>query len=311
MLLDLIALVGLIISLIGLAIVVIRKFPLLAAADTTATVGAVEKRKRSLIEERLRRKVTGAIGKFSTVSTPIANTAGKFWGATHKKLLDLEHEYKVRSLPVFLSRRQRQRVDKDIAVILQQAQALLDDHEYAAAEEKVMQAVRFEPRSVPAFDFLGRLYLETKQYGHAKEVYQYLLKLTGESDAIYEHLGEAEQAEGNLDAAKDDLQQAVDLNRTVAQYHLELAQVYIELGEGGEAFTSIQEASRLEPNNPKILDQYVEICIAHHKKQFAEDAIARIAETNPENGKLAEWREKISAMDERPLTIHEETSTNN
>ena len=308
--LDLIALAILIISMIGLAIVVVRKFPLLAAADVKTVQGTVEKRKRSLIEERLRRKVTGVFGKISMVKTPLASTAGRFWDATRKRLLDLEHEYKVRSLPVFLSRRQRQRVDKDIALILQQAQALFDDHEYAAAEEKVMQAVRFEPRSVPAFDFLGRLYLATKQYSHAKEVFQYLLKLTGESDAIYEHLSVADQAAGDLDAAKDDLQHAVDLNRTVAQYHLELAQVYTELQEGGQAFSSIQEAARLEPNNPKILDQYVEICIAAHKKQFAEDAVARIAETNPDNGKLVEWREKIAALDERPLTIHEENSTN-
>lgn len=306
---DIIAIAVLVISLIGLAVVVIRKFPLLASAETKQADQSVEHRKRSLIEERLRRKIVGAFGKVSTVSAPVAATAGKLWGSTHKKLLDLEHEYKVRSLPVFLSRRQRQKVDKDIAGILQQAQALLDDHEYAAAEEKVMQAVRFEPRSVPAFDFLGQLYITTKEYGHAKEVFQYLLKLTGESDAIYEHLGEAEEGLGEHQAAKDDLQRAAELNHTVAQYHLELAQVYMELHDAGEAFSSIQEAARLEPNNPKILDQYVEICIAGHKKQFAEDAVARISEANPENGKLAEWRERIAALHDRPLTTEEENST--
>ena len=151
--------------------------------------------------------------------------------------------------------------------------------------------------------------MSTKEYGHAKEVYHYLLKLMGDSDAIYEHLGEADMATGNLDAARDEIQAAVNVNRSVAVYHVELAQVYIELGDHTKAFTSIQEAARLEPNNPKILDQYVEISIVVGKKQFAEDAVARIESVNPENGKITTWREQIAMLPEHPLTTTEESGT--
>lgn len=305
---DLIAAIVLGVSLVTLAVIIVRRFPTLAAIDTSATSGAIAERKRNIIEERLRRKVTSMFGKVAERSAPVTAAASRLFTAAQKKLVDLEHEYKVRSLPVFLSRRQRQKVNQEIASMLEQSRALMDDKEYPAAEEKIMQAVRLEPRSVPAFELLGELYMTTKEYGHAKEVYQYLLKLTGDSDAIYEHLGEADMAAGNLEEARDELQHAVDLNRSVATYHSELAVVYTSLTDMAKAFNSIQEAVRIEPNNPKLLDQYVEISIAAGKKQFAEDAVARIESVNPENSKIAAWREAIAAIKDHPLPIAEDTT---
>lgn len=309
-LIDLISVIVFGLSVLGLAILIGRKFPTLASIDVPAVSGAIAERKHSLIEDRLRRKVVSIWGKVTERSAPVATVTGKVWNAAHKKLVDLEHEYKVRSLPVFLSRRQRNKVDKEISSTLEQARAMLEDMEYQAAEEKTMQAVRLEPRSVPAFELLGEIYMATKEFGHAKEVYQYLLKLTGDSDAIYEHLGQADVAAGHLEEARDELQQAVDLNRTVALYHCELAQVYTALNDANKAFNSIQEASRLEPNNPKVLDQYVEISIAAGKKQFAEDAVARIEAVNPENSKIVPWREQIAAIKEQSLTIEEPEEIN-
>lgn len=309
-LLGIIATAVLVLALLAVAIVLGRKFPTLASIDTSASEGAIAERKHNLIEERLRRKVISFWGKVSERSAPVAAVTNKVWTNAQKKLVDLEHEYKVRSLPVFLSRRQRHKIDQEIHTMLDQARAMLDDAEYQAAEEKTMQAVRLEPRSVPAFELLGEIYMATKEYGHAKEVYHYLLKLTGDSDAIYEHLGQADVASGHLEEAKEELEHAVELNRTVATYHTELATVYTALEDSAQAFTSIQEALRLEPNNPKVLDYYVEICIKTGKKQFAEDAVARIESVNPENGKIADWRARIAEIDEQQLTNSSESSTN-
>lgn len=307
--LDSAALALLILSLIGLGIIIGRKFPTLAAVNPTATAGAIAERKSTLIEQRLRRKFSSFGNRLTDLAAPLSSRAGKVLTRAHEKLVNLEHEYKIRSLPVFLSRRQRRKIDSEISEMLEQAQALMDDKEYAAAEEKAMQAIRLEPRSMPAFELLGQLYLVTKEHGHAKEVYEYLLKLTGDTDAIHEHLGEADLAAGHIDEAKIEFEKAVALNRNVAAYHLELAGVYAALGEDARAFASAQEATRLEPNNPRVLDQFVEVSIAAGKKQFAEDAVARIAAMNPENSKIADWRERISAMDDRPLAQIGDVST--
>lgn len=299
--LDTIALGLLVASLIGMMVIIIRKFPTLAAIDTATMVSSLEQRKSSLIEQRLKRKFQGWWSTVATASQPVTKNFQGFWGKTQKKLVELEHEYKIRSLPVFLNRRQRQKLDHDVQDLLSQAEVFMTDGEYHAAEEKAVQAIRLEPRSVPAFEMLGQIYLANKQYGFAKETYKYLLKLTGEKDAIYQHLGEADLAEGHYQEAEGELQRAIALNKNIFTYYLELAQVYRATNEWAKAFRQIEEAARLEPNNPKVLDEYIEISIGVGKKQFAESALQKMSATNSENSKITEWRERIAAMDESAL----------
>lgn len=306
MILTAIALGVLLISLIGLAVVIGRKFPTLASIDTGATSAAIAERKSSLLEQRLKRKFQSAMSAVKTRSTPAVGKAKEAWSKAQKKLVDLEHEYKVRSLPVFLNRRQRQQVNSEVAEILAQAIALRDDSEYAAAEEKALQAIRLEPRSVPAFELLGELYMTMKEYGHAKEVFQYLLKLTGESDAIYEHMAEADLADGRLEDAQAEFEKAVDLNPKITAYHFDLARVYRQLELWPKAFASIEEALHLEPNSPKILDEYIDISLGYGKKDFAADGIRRMKEVNPENSKIAEWEERVAQLSDSHIAPSQE-----
>ncbi len=295
--LDLIAVTVLALSLITLALVVGRKFPLLASIQSSPTADTLAEKKSALIEQRLKRKFSAWREKADVVTGPVGQRLGQWFGSLHQKLANLEHEYKVRSLPVFLSRRQRHKIDEDIHSLLTQARALADDGEYSAAEEKALQAIRLEPRSVPAFDFLGELYMKTNEYGQAKEVYRYLLKLVGESDAIYEHLGEVDMAAGQLREAEEEFSKAVALNTDETGYYLNLAKTDRLLEEWPLAFERIQEAARREPNNPKILDEYIEISIGYGKRQFAQAAVSKLEKVNPENSKIGEWRKRIDEME--------------
>lgn len=296
MILTVIALIVLLVSLIGLVTIIARKFPTLASVETGAAGAVMAERKSTILEQRLKRKFQSVFSALKTRGTPAIGKTKEIWSRTQKKLVDLEHEYKVRSLPVFLNRRQRHKINVEINDILAQAKALIDDGEQTAAEEKVLQAIRLEPRSVPAFELLGKLYMSTKEYGHAKEVFQYLLKLTGESDAIYEHMAEADLADGHLDEAKAEFEKAADLNPKTTAYHLDLARVYRQLAQWPKAFESVAEALRLEPNSPKILDEYIDISLGYGKKDFAADAIARMKEVNPENSKISEWEERLKSV---------------
>lgn len=298
---DLLALAVLVVSLGTIAIIVGRKFPLLASVQTSARAERLEQKKSSLIEQRLRRKFTGWWQATAEVAGPAGQRVSSWWQQAHRKLVDLEHEYKVRSLPVFLNRRQRHKLDTEIHALLEQAQALEDEGEYTAAEDQAMQAIRLEPRSVPAFEFLGQLYLQTNEYAHAKEVYRYLMKLVGESDAIYEHLGEAELGDGDLQAAQRDFEKAAAINDVETTYLFNLAKVDRLLAEWPLAFERIQEVIRREPNNPKFLDEYIEICLGDGKKQFAEDALKKLQEVNPENTKIPDWQQRIAAMAVKPI----------
>lgn len=293
---DLIAIILLIASLIGIGLIVARKFPLLASIDVQATESPSTEKKITILEQRLKRKFTGLWSRAKNVSQPVLTKSSSWAKQAQQKLVDLEHEYKVRSLPVWLNRRQRQKMQTEIQEILDQAELFAKDEEYRAAEEKALQAIRLDPRSIPAFEFLGELYMDMKEYGHAKEVYKYLLKISGESDKTYEHLAEADIAEGSLEDAERDIKQAIALNHDVMPYYLELAQIERQLANWAQAFDAIQEAAHREPNHPKVLDEMIEISLGYGKKQFAEDAIAKIKETNPDNKKIPEWETRLAEL---------------
>jgi tetratricopeptide (TPR) repeat protein len=278
-----------VVAVVGLAVVLLRKFPLAATIDLNH-LPVVETRKAEIVESRLRRKFLGWWSAVSVRGRPVAGKMGKVMVTAQKKLRDLEHEYKVRSLPVFLGRRERRRINQDIQELLAQAETFLAEGEDKAAEEKCLQAIRLEPRSVPAFKVLGDLYIKTGEYSHAKEVYLFLQKLATESEAVYDHKSDAEPT----------TEAAVDITQLVFIYQ-RLAEVYRQLEDLPTAFSQAQEAYRLAPANPKVINDYLEISIALGKKAFAAGALERMREVNPENSKIVEWQEKIENIPDTHL----------
>src|SRR5262245_16787957 len=107
--------------LLAMMIIILRKFPTLAAIDSATMVSDLEQRKSNLIEERLKRKFRTGWSTVSQYFQPVGKRAQAAWSMTHQKLIELEHEYKIRSLPVFMNRRQRQKLDSEIQTLLNQA----------------------------------------------------------------------------------------------------------------------------------------------------------------------------------------------
>lgn len=285
------AIAVLLLSLIGIAVVVIRKLPLAAAVDPNQAPAAT--RKAEIVETRLRRKFQALWSNVTERSRPATNRMGVLLTQAQSKLRDLEHEYRVRSLPVLLNRRQRSRLNEEIQEILNQAEAYVTDGEDKAAEEKCLQAIRMEPRSIPAFSLLGDVYLSSGEHAHAKEVYLYLEKLTEERDAVYDHHSE----EANQNAQE----QQTSLRVSIFQ---QLAESYRGLDDVASAFSAIHEASRLVPTNPKVLDTYLDMAIAAGKKDFAVDALEKLRRANPENTKITDWEAAIATMPDTHQPIH-------
>lgn len=281
MVIDFILLGLIIISIVGVLVVIIRKLPVLAAIDTAATATNAEIRKSSILEERLKRKFTSGLMKVRTGSAPIIGMMNRLGKNTQKKLVDLEHEYKVRGLPVLMNKMQHRKVQEEIGDICAQARALFADGEHAAAEEKALQAIRLDPRSIAAFELLGELYLATKEYGQAKEVYLYLIKLATDPHLHVEHADTVE----------------ADAQRNLSEYYVDMAEAERGLEQWDASFQAIAQALSIEENNPKILDAYIEIAIRDNRKLEAQEAVDRMKTVNPENMKIDDWEAQISAID--------------
>lgn len=285
-LLEIIAITVVAVAIIGLLVIFIRKAPLVAAIDVGLQREPQQEKKQRLIERRLTRKFLSWWAPTAEVVRPAGRRLATWWGWLHRHLKDLEHEYRVRSLPVFLDRRQKHKVQNEIAAILKQASACVDEGEYSAAEEKCLQAIRLNPRCIPAFEQLGALYRRRHEYQHAKEVYEFLLKLVGEDDDE----GELVDRPGGSSSAPSSV--------VLADYHLYAADALIHLANQKMAWPHAETALHHEPNNPRVLDAYIEISLQCGKKGFAAAAIAKVKETNPDNAKIADWEQRAAALDE-------------
>ena len=91
-------------SVLMMLTLLFRKFPFLAAINPNNAPRAAEEKKANLMEQRLRRKFDSLWANVRERSKPMMQKTGGVLTKAQKKLVDLEHEYKIRSLPVFLNR---------------------------------------------------------------------------------------------------------------------------------------------------------------------------------------------------------------
>ncbi len=269
----------LVLGLLALLGLVVRKLPVLRVIDTSKVEGLSQRLvKLKLVELRLRRKLQVAaqfLGRKFGLSQELAQ--GGFQGVRglfHQAAAKLERR---------LDRHTNQA--KTPAELLAEAEGALKAGHSAEAERAYLEVIRHEPHSLPAYVGLGEVYLGSREYEQAKEVFEYLVG-RGLPSA---HLGLARSAagQGQLELARSEYQLALAQGNAL-QPQLELARVLQALGDPAEAFQHLREAYVLEPRNPKLLDFYIELSIVNGQPIEAQAALDTMREVNPDNQKIPE-----------------------
>lgn len=299
MMYDFIA-VGIIVVCFGAIVFIVwKKFPVIAAIN----VGVLEKhkqekRKKDLIEGRLKRKLSAF--RFSTLfkkekegkdqPSPLQNF--------YKSIKNLEQRYRQKIQEI--EPQGENEVEKKRVVLLQEAQQHLEREQLKEAESKYIEAISLDHKFREAYSGLAEVYLRMKDFIHAKEVYQYLLRMKDTDDAVYGGLGKIATQQGDLKEAEQDYLKSISLNSEVASYHVALGEVYRAMGNQRRALGCFREAIKLEPNNPRHLDLVIEAALQVADKQVASEYYAKLKEVNPDNEKLPELEERIKELSSRP-----------
>jgi tetratricopeptide (TPR) repeat protein len=296
---DLIVATLALIALIILIVIVVRKFPKLASIDTT-TIPAEQHSdlKSKLIEDRFKRKLATAATAVGTTMKPVGRSLGMFLKSRYQRLLDLEKRYRNRIKPTAdLSPEEQAEKTGKIEQLLAEAKSLTTAGELSNAEQKTIEAISIDPRSAAAYRVLASIYLEQKDYEHARETLMFLIdRLKVEDDELYAELGLVATGEGKYDEAKMDLEKSIVINGQDAQHYIDLSKVQLALGDSLAAFESCRKTVELEPNNPKFLDALVEASIVAGKHEWAVETLEKLRTVNPENQKLAEFASRINAL---------------
>jgi tetratricopeptide (TPR) repeat protein len=257
---DLIPIAAMVISLVGIILIVIRKFPALSAINIESIKSEQEAEiKEKIIVTRLQRKVGDAGRAFKKIFLLPFSAAGAWFKKFYNKILTIEKRY-VKKKPAVPPAPEE--LEQKIKALFLAADEFFKEGILDEAEKKYIEIVALDHKNVDVYKKLGSLYLEQKNYDNANETFQYTLKLN-----------------------PNDIETLIDL-----------AMLQKQKGENEKALVNFQRAAELEPTNPKNLDFLIEISIILGKNDLAKETLEKLKEVNPENQKLAEFEERINSL---------------
>ncbi len=295
MIADYIAIGLIVVCLTVITIIVSKKFPVLASINTRALPKhRQETVRKELMENRLRRKFISLKDTALTQAKPLQEKMRTALKGFYGKLVQLEHEYKLKARQLGLN--ESDAIKVKVQRLLSDAKTLIEQEDLRAAEQKCIEAISLDPKEEKVYKLLGDVYLHMKDYQHAKEVLHHVLKLHEKDADAHSGLGLIAAQEGNLEEAQREYLESVTLNNQIASHHVNLGETYLALGDMKKAIQSFQEAVRLEPNNPRNLDVLLTVALKSKNVTLAKETLERLRAVNPENEKLAGFQEQIRTM---------------
>src|SRR3989338_1118671 len=258
MFITFVLLIGIIACLAFVVGIVYRKLPHVSNVDVSSLKQEKQRNvKRSLTEERLKRKIVAVTGKVTSFFAPHvmrhSSRVKEKVQAIQKKHSEMVKEKKKNDI----KSAGKHATGEHIQVLMQEARGFIEQEEFDAAEEKLLEALWFDKKRVDVYRVLAELYEKEKEYQQALETMMYVLKI-GNGDVTPEDFvfaGECASAMGDYQKARDMFEQAL----------------------------------LKEPDNPKYLDHLLRHCILLKDKNIAWDVYGRLKKANPENKKLDEY----------------------
>lgn len=261
---NIIPLILICVSLFIIIVVVVRKFPALANLDVENMPSEKEARfKEQIITGRMEKSLAKwkvRLGKFFGF---IGGGIGALFKFIQKKLQEAKKNYS--NQPVAMPAEDKEAMIKSL---LANNSALDDRENFEEKEANLIKIIELEPQNSEAFIVLGNLYATNKKYEEGKQAFAHVLKLLGNEDFDKQ-----------------------------AEVYYDLAAIYRDTGEAENSLETIKMAAKLSPNNPRYLDSLLEISIINKDKISATEALEKLALVNPENGKLAEFKEAIDSLE--------------
>lgn len=260
--------------LIGLCLIVIltivlKKFPALAILDVSNMPGEKEaKFKDQIIKQKVERDLARLGGTVGRVWLFFSRQASNFLKNSQEQLKKLRLSYKATAKIPFA---EKQKMIKDLFIAYAD---LLKKERFNDAEEKLVEIISLDQKNLNAFFKLGSLYDEQKKWPEARQTYEYALKLARQFK--------------NDETIMEDL--------TLQEIYFSLSWVERESGDLDAALENVREALDLEPNSPRYLDLILDLSIIKKDKELALASLERLAAVNPENQKLGEWKGKIDSL---------------
>lgn len=150
-------------------------------------------------------------------------------------------------------------------------------------EDLYLEAIKKNPNDKQAYEALGRLYLQNKNFSDASETYEYLTKLDAGRDIYFSNLGLAYYSLAEYQKAASSYEKALNINNKIATRWINLALCFEALEEYTKAVKSITQALVLDKLNVNYLTLLADTYINLENNVRAEEVLEQILTEDPMN----------------------------
>jgi tetratricopeptide (TPR) repeat protein len=160
-------------------------------------------------------------------------------------------------------------------------------------EDIYLEAIKRDPQDKQAYESLGRLYLQNKNYRDAIEIYEYLIKLDPARDIYFSNLGLAYYSVGEFQKASMSYEKAIGINNKIPTRWINLALCLDALDQPTKVVKAITQALQFDKMNVNFMMLLADAYAKLTNNVRAEEVLEQILSLEPTN-KVA--REKLMRL---------------
>ncbi|HYC79412.1 MAG TPA: tetratricopeptide repeat protein, partial [Candidatus Binatia bacterium] len=166
----------------------------------------------------------------------------------------------------------------EVATILDQAKSAPDGR---TAEHLYLDAIKNDPNNKEAYEGLGRLYLQEKNYKEAAETFRFLTRLDPKRDTYWSNLGMSLYSIQQYKEASVCYEKAVQINGKVPARWVNLSLCYEAIHDLPRMVRALNQAVTLDRRNINYLMLLAEAYMKVQNKIRAEDVLESILTIDP------------------------------
>ncbi len=150
-------------------------------------------------------------------------------------------------------------------------------------EDLYLEAIKKNPNDRQAYEALGRLYLQNKNYQDAIETYEYLTTVNPTHDIYLSNLGLAYYSVKEYTKAVTSYDKALNINSKIATRWINLALCLTALDQNAKAVKAITSAIQLDKANINYMSFLAETYLKLENQVRAEEVLEQILSVEPTN----------------------------
>ncbi|MGA3087558.1 MAG: tetratricopeptide repeat protein [Terriglobales bacterium] len=164
-----------------------------------------------------------------------------------------------------------------------EAEELVQQGLFEQAKQKIQEQLAFDPASVEAYNLLGIVCTDEKNYADADDAFQHALKLAPNSTTTHNNLGSLYVAELKLDLAEQEFRKTLNLAPANRDANYNFALLLLARGEPAKA---IQHLERVRPPTVEIQFSLVRAYLASGKPAEALRTARQMSAENKQDVQL-------------------------